>query len=121
MLAGLWGHEENDGADDVGVDSSPSVGDLFTLLHLPANLGDECWVPRSLVGLEIFSQVLKGKVVVVVREDSRILLDVAEEVDLQVLAEWVWLLDAAWVGGENEVSELDAVLWEAVHEVEMEV
>ena len=46
---------------------------------------------------------------------------VTQKVDLEVFAEWVWLLDAAWVGGKNQVSELDAVLWEAGHGVEMEV
>jgi len=46
---------------------------------------------------------------------------VTQKVDLEVFAEWVWLLDAAWVGGKDQVSELDAVLREAVHEVEMEV
>lgn len=49
------------------------------------------------------------------------MFDVTQKVDLQVFAEWVRLLDAAWVRRKDQVSELDAVLWEAVHEVEMEV
>ena len=48
-------------------------------------------------------------------------LDLGQQVDLEVLAERVRLLNLRRVGGQDEVAHLNAVLGQAVHEVEVEV
>jgi hypothetical protein len=120
-LVGLpVGDEEDDGADHVRVDPPPSIHCFFALLHLVANISDQLRVPRPRVVFEVLPQVHQGEVVAVVGQDPGALLDLGEQVDLEVLAERIWLLDLRWVSGQDEVAHLDAVLGQAVHEVEME-
>lgn len=115
------GNEEDHGADDVGVDASPPVDRLFALLHLVANVGNQLLVPGARVRFQVLSQVHQRQIITVVGENARTLLDLGEQVDLEALAEGIWLLDLRWVGSEDQVAHLDAVLGQAVHEVEVEV
>jgi hypothetical protein len=121
LLARLIGDEEHHRADHVRVDSPSSVDDLLALLHLVANLGDELWISCPCVVLEVLSEVHQGEVVVVVGQYPRILFDFTQEIDLEVLAERIGLLDVRGIRREDEVPQLYAVVWQTVDEIEVEI
>ena len=121
LLTRLINDEEHHCTDYVRVDSPSSVDDLLALLHLVANLGDELRISCPCVVLEVLSKVHQGEVVIVVGQYSRILLDFTQEIDLEVLAERIRLLDVRRIRREDEVPQLYAVIWQTVDEIEVEI
>lgn len=35
--------------------------------------------------------------------------------------EWIWLRNICWTRWKDQISKLNAVIWQAIHEMEMEV
>lgn len=86
-----------------------------------ADLRNKWLTPRSGEAFQVFSEVCNQEAAFIFREDSWILSDLAQEIDFEVSLEWVWLLQIGWVCVKDQVSQLNAVLWEAVDEVEVEI
>ena len=87
------GDEKDNGADDVRVNAALAVDDLLRSLHLQANLVDKLWPLCPCVCLQVVFQAHQVQVAVVVGEYAGRLLNLIQQVDLEILAEGVWLLD----------------------------
>lgn len=121
LLTSLLCDEEHDSTDDLCVDPSPIVDHFLALFHLVADLCNEWLVPCSGEALEVFSEVSNQEAAFIIREDSRVLSDLAQEIDFEVSLEWVWLLQVGWICIEDQVPQLNAVLGEAIDEIEVEI
>ena len=121
LLTSLLCDKEYNSTDDLCVDPSSIIDYFLALLHLVADLGNEWLTPCSGEALQVFSEVCNQKTAFIFGEDSWILSDLAQEIDFEVSLEWVWLLQIGWVCVKDQVPQLNAVLGEAVDEVEVEI
>lgn len=65
---------KDDCTDHIGVDPSSSIDNLFTLFHLSANIDYKLGISCPCIILQIFSQVHKTQIIIIIAENSWILL-----------------------------------------------
>lgn len=94
---------------------------FLSVLHLAANFKDKGLIFSPLIVFKVIPQTHNRQIIIIIAVDFWNSLDFLKQINLEILAERIRLLNVLRISSQNDISELNALLWQVVHEVEVEL
>lgn len=116
----LLSHVEHHCVNHTGIGHRLISNLLAGVHHLLTDFLDNSGLSRFEVVLKIILKALLRQAGLIIGEDPW-LFHFAMNIEAQVFSEWVWSLDVSRHCSQDHILELNAVIWQIIHQVKVEI